>query len=167
VPLLKGRVHLCFDLQFGACVGTPTQENALLGCVTYFDTKSQVKSQDKTQVDTYRAVSTCVVACVEPCEAVNVLAAGPQNALSCVGHDEAGAKSHSKSHGSTHGTIHVETAPRLLCCRHSLSLYLSLSLRCPPKKKMSSTACSFLARSRRGVTVRTFPHVVMRDTFTK
>jgi hypothetical protein len=34
----KGRVHLRydlrFDLRFGACVGTPTQDNALPGCVT-------------------------------------------------------------------------------------------------------------------------------------
>jgi hypothetical protein len=40
-------VYLHFDMQFAACFGTPTQENALAWCI-----KSQVKLHVKTQVHT-------------------------------------------------------------------------------------------------------------------
>jgi hypothetical protein len=48
------RIHLRFALRFGACIDTPTQENAFPACVTCTESqvRSQVKSHGKTQVDT-------------------------------------------------------------------------------------------------------------------
>jgi hypothetical protein len=52
--IIKGRVHLDFDLQFdlkfGACVSMPTQENSLWHALAFHEgTKSQVESQVELQ----------------------------------------------------------------------------------------------------------------------